>query len=54
MDMQDKEFDRLFSSKLKNFEMEPSPMAWENIAGELHGKKARRSMVQRALLYWYQ
>lgn len=43
--MQDKEFDRLFNSKLDNFEMEPSPMVWENIADELHGKKARRSIV---------
>jgi hypothetical protein len=45
MDMQDKEFDRLFNSKLNNFEIEPSPMVWENIEGELHGKKAKRSIV---------
>lgn len=45
MDMQDKEFDRLFNSKLENFELEPSSMVWENIAGELHGKKAKRSIT---------
>lgn len=38
--MQDKDFDRLFSSKFEDFEAEPSPMVWENIAGELDGKKA--------------
>jgi hypothetical protein len=45
MDMQDKEFDHLFNSKLDNFEIEPSPMVWENIASELHGKKAKRSIM---------
>jgi hypothetical protein len=45
MDMQDKEFDRLFNSKLGEFEMEPSPRVWDNIADELHGKKAKRSIV---------
>ncbi|RZA03847.1 MAG: hypothetical protein EOP47_01090 [Sphingobacteriaceae bacterium] len=43
--MQDKEFDRLFSSKLENFEAEPSPMVWENIANEVSDKKAKRSVV---------
>ena len=43
--MQDKEFDRLFNSKLDNFEIEPSPMVWENIASELHEKKAKRNIV---------
>ncbi len=43
--MQDKEFDRLFSSKLENFEVEPSPMVWENIASEMQGKKAKRIIV---------
>lgn len=43
--MQDKEFDRLFNSKLENFEIEPSPMVWENIASELHEKKTKRNIV---------
>ncbi len=43
--MQDKEFDRLFNSKLDDFEIEPSPMVWDNIASELHGKAAKRSVV---------
>ncbi|WP_460692490.1 hypothetical protein [Mucilaginibacter puniceus] len=43
--MQDKEFDRLFNSKLDNFEIQPSPMVWDKIADELHEKKARRSIV---------
>lgn len=43
MDMQDKDFDKLFSSKFDDFEAEPSPMVWENIADELGGKKATRS-----------
>jgi hypothetical protein len=45
MDMQDKEFDHLLNSKLDNFEIEPSPVVWGNIASELHGKKAKRSIV---------
>lgn len=43
--MQDKEFDRLFNSKLENFEIEPSSMVWDNIADELHGKKGKRNIV---------
>ena len=43
--MQDKEFDRLFKSKLDGHETEPSPMVWNSIANELHGKKAKRRMM---------
>lgn len=45
MDMQDKDFDKLFSSKFEDFEAEPSAMVWENIAGELEGKKADRPWI---------
>lgn len=38
--MQDKDFDKLFSSKFEDFEAEPSPMVWKNIAGGLEDKKA--------------
>jgi len=43
--MQDKEFDGLFTSKFDGFEIEPSPMVWQNIAAELDGKKAKRAIV---------
>jgi hypothetical protein len=45
MEMRDKEFDQLFNSKLNDFEVEPSAEVWQNIAGELDGKKAKRSLV---------
>jgi hypothetical protein len=45
MDMQDKEFDKLLNSKFENFEAEPSPMVWDNIAGELDGKKGKRALL---------
>ncbi|HTH83680.1 MAG TPA: hypothetical protein VL490_12140 [Mucilaginibacter sp.] len=45
MDMQDKEFDKLFNSKFEDFEAEPSPMVWDNIAGELDGKKGKRALL---------
>ena len=35
MNMQDNEFDDLFGSKLKNFEIEPSSHVWENIDANL-------------------
>lgn len=38
--MQDKDFDRLISSKFEDFEAEPSPTLWENIADRLEDKKA--------------
>ena len=43
--MQDKEFDHLFKSKLDGHETEPSPMVWNNIADELHGKNEKRRMM---------
>jgi hypothetical protein len=45
MEMQDKEFDQLFNSKLNDFEAEPSEEVWQNIARELGGKKAKRSIM---------
>lgn len=45
MEMQDKEFDQLFNSKLDGFEVEPSAQVWQNITGELDGKKAKRSIM---------
>lgn len=45
MEMQDKEFDQLFNSKLNDFEAEPSAKVWQNIDRELNGKKARRSIT---------
>jgi hypothetical protein len=45
MDMQDKEFDQIFNQKFQNFEEEPSPMVWDNIAGKLDGKKSTRSIM---------
>src|ERR1700743_3890466 len=44
MNMQDKEFDDLFRSKLDNFEMEPSAQVWQNIDAELDGKKKKASL----------
>lgn len=44
MNMQDKEFDDLFQSKLDNFEMEPSAQVWQNIDAELDGKKRKKSI----------
>lgn len=45
MDMQDKEFDKVFNSKFEDFEVEPSAMVWDNITSELDGKKAKRSLM---------
>ncbi|HEY4197037.1 MAG TPA: hypothetical protein VGM63_15950 [Mucilaginibacter sp.] len=44
MNMQDKEFDDLFRSKLDNLEMEPSAQVWPNIDAGLDGKKKRGSL----------
>jgi hypothetical protein len=44
MDMQDKEFDKLFSNKLNDYEIEPSKAVWQGVNQELGGKK-RRTMV---------
>jgi hypothetical protein len=39
MNMQDKEFDDLFRSKLDNFEAEPSTQVWQNVDAGLSGRK---------------
>lgn len=44
MNMQDKEFDDLFRSKLRDFEIQPSAEVWQNIDAELSGKK-KKSML---------
>lgn len=41
MNMQDKEFDDLFRSKLGDFEVQPSAEVWQNIDAELAGKKKK-------------
>lgn len=41
MNMQDKEFDDLFRSKLEGFEVQPSAEVWQNIDAELNGKKKK-------------
>ena len=42
MDMQDKEFDDLFRSKLDGFETEPSARVWTGIDAELSGKRRKK------------
>ncbi|WP_342647186.1 hypothetical protein [Mucilaginibacter sp. CSA2-8R] len=42
MNMQDKDFDDLFRTKLGNLEAEPSARVWNNISAELHGSKKRK------------
>ncbi len=39
--MQDKDFDKLFSSKLDGLEIEPSAKVWKGIDGELNGNKRK-------------
>ncbi|HEY9000364.1 MAG TPA: hypothetical protein VIM89_03345 [Mucilaginibacter sp.] len=41
MNMQDKEFDDLFRSKLGGFEVQPSAEVWQNIDAELAGKRKK-------------
>jgi hypothetical protein len=43
MDMQDKEFDGLFRSKLDEFETEPSTKVWADIAVELDASKRKKA-----------
>jgi hypothetical protein len=45
MDMQDKELDELFSSKLDDLEMQPSARVWENISAGLADKKRKKRLV---------
>ena len=45
MDMQDKEFDELFRSKLDGYEEGPSAKVWNNIAGKLNVPKRRKVLT---------
>ena len=45
MDMQDKEFDDLFRSKLDGFETEPSARVWAGIDTELSGKRRKKILA---------
>jgi hypothetical protein len=45
MEMQDNEFDKLFRSKLDDFEMEPSAKVWPGITWELGDGKRRKSLI---------
>ena len=40
-----KQIDRLFQEKLKNFEATPSDAVWDNIHAELHSKKDDRKII---------
>ncbi|MDO3641916.1 hypothetical protein [Mucilaginibacter sp. L3T2-6] len=45
MDMQDKEFDSLFRSKLENFKAEPTSQVWLGITERLDGKQRYRTLL---------
>jgi hypothetical protein len=45
MDMQDKELDELFSSKLDDLEMQPSTRVWENISAGLADRKRKKKIA---------
>ncbi len=45
MEMQDKDFDKLFHSKLDDFEMQPSAGVWEGIDRELRADKRRKLLI---------
>jgi hypothetical protein len=45
MDMQDNEFDKLFHSKLNNFEAEPSSRVWDAVSDELTIGKRKKVLV---------
>lgn len=42
MNMQDKDFDNLFRTKLSGLEVEPSARVWDNISAELNGPQKRK------------
>jgi hypothetical protein len=42
MNMQDKDFDNLFRTKLNGLEVEPSARVWNNISAEVNGPQKRR------------
>jgi len=45
MDMQDKDFDQLFRSKLDDFEAEPAGKVWDGIVDGLNGKRRYRALL---------
>ncbi|MGZ3753965.1 MAG: hypothetical protein ACXVAY_21000 [Mucilaginibacter sp.] len=45
MDMQDNEFDKLFHSKLNDFEAEPSGRVWDEVSGELTSGKRKKVLI---------
>jgi hypothetical protein len=45
MEMQDKEFDDLFRSKLDGFEVKPSVGVWDNIALDLSAGKRKKILL---------
>jgi hypothetical protein len=45
MDMQDKEFDNLFRSKLDDFEVSPSENVWQGIDSELGKNKYKKALL---------
>jgi len=45
MEMQDNELDRLFRSKLDDFEAQPSAGVWDGIAGELNAGKRKKALM---------
>jgi len=45
MDMQDKEFDDLFRSKLDGFEAEPSSRVWAGIDAEISGNRRKKILA---------
>ena len=45
MNMHDNDMDKLFRSKLEDFEVEPSASVWANISNQLGGQPKRKSYV---------
>ena len=45
MDMHDNEFDKLFHSKLNNFEAEPSGRVWDSVSDELTTGKRKKVLI---------
>jgi len=43
--MQDKDFDQLFKHRFESFEVKPSDRLWENISGELDGRKKKKRAI---------
>jgi hypothetical protein len=45
MDMQDKEFDKVFRSNLDDFEIQPSPMVWDAIDNQLNNGRRKKALL---------